>query len=615
MASVDSNTVLLVHSDYEGDASSTTFTDSSSNSHTITEYNNCAHTTSYQKFGTSSIAFDGADDYLEIADHASLDFGTGDFTIDLWFNIDEFADTPSGNYYHTLVSKGDYSQAGEWELAIQYNTGWEGYDTLISFHLGASYQLQDISTLTADTWYHLALVRSSGVITYYIDGVSQGTDNQAGTMNNTSPLWIGVSEKQPTYGDLNGRLDEIRLSDTARWSTNFSVPTAAYSSDANTVLLIHSNYYKTTFTDSGASANAPHTLAAAGDANHSTAEAKFGSSSIYFDGTDDSVDVTDAGDLDLGTGDFTIDFWVNMSSEQVQGMICRGDSQSINGDWTIYGAPGAPTTWYFVFEWRAGGAKNSFQVTLIPFSTGSWYHLAYVRESGTLKFYVDGVEKGDQSCTDALDSSSAIFLGAGRNKIHTYDFHGYLDEVRISNNARWTSNFTPPTAPYGGETVVLTSQALTLTQNAATVLINTDLSLTSQALTLTQNALSAIVISPTVATTSLPLTITQSPAEVFTDEFFAASALTLTLTQNAATVLFTAVVPVTSQALTLTQSTATVNIPVTVSLTSQALTLAQGSATTRQVNSAGHAQIITTGIKPLIETGGNKPIITTTVGG
>lgn len=393
MASVDSNTELLIHSDTTN--GSTTFTDSSSNSHTVTEYNNCSHTTSYQKFGTSSIAFDGTDDYLEVADHASLDFGTGDFTIDLWVNIEDFANSPSGNYYHTLVSKGDYTQAGEWELAILYNTDWVGYDTILTFYVGSSLQWQDISTLSADTWYHIAIVRASGVITYYIDGVSKGTDNQAGTMNNTSPLWIGVSEKQPTYGDLNGRLDEIRLSSVARWS----------------------------------------------------------------------------------------------------------------------------------------------------------------------------------------------------------------------------SNFTPPTAPYGSETISATSQALTLTQYTATVNTDKDVALAYHSLTLTQYPLAGIVISPTVALSSQALTLTQYVMEVFVGTSVALTSIPLTLTQYAASVIYPWTETLSSQALTLTQYSPTVIIPVTVALNSQSLTLTQYASTTRQVNSAGHVQITTTGIKPLIKTGGNKPIVTTTAGG
>jgi len=84
-------------------------------------------------------------------------------------------------------------------------------------------------------------------------------------------------------------------------------------SDAYTVLLLHSDTTDgdTTFVDSSDSG---HTVTAAGNAQHSTAQAKFGNTSMYFDGNATTrLTLSDSSDFEFD-GDFTIDFWVNLLS-------------------------------------------------------------------------------------------------------------------------------------------------------------------------------------------------------------------------------------------------------------------------------------------------------------
>ncbi|MDP6925246.1 MAG: hypothetical protein R2568_10385 [Candidatus Scalindua sp.] len=76
----DANTVLLLHMD--GANNSTSFTDSSDNTHSVTAYGNAKMSTSPKKFGTASASFDGSGDYLAVPDSADLNFGSGNFTLD-----------------------------------------------------------------------------------------------------------------------------------------------------------------------------------------------------------------------------------------------------------------------------------------------------------------------------------------------------------------------------------------------------------------------------------------------------------------------------------------------------------------------------------------------------
>ena len=81
--------------------------------------------------------------------------------------------------------------------------------------------------------------------------------------------------------------------------------------DEYTKLLIHSNTTdgSTTFVDSSVGGST-HTITANGDVHHETDQAKFGASSIQFDGTGDFFSIPSSSDFAFGTENFTIDFWV-----------------------------------------------------------------------------------------------------------------------------------------------------------------------------------------------------------------------------------------------------------------------------------------------------------------
>ena len=120
----------------------------------------------------------------------------------------------------------------------------------------------------------------------------------------TSVLEIGAGSS----GDyLTGYMDEIRISNTARYTADFTPTTTAFTSDANTKLLIHSNTTmgSTTFTDSSSGA---HTITAVGDIMN--VAPKLGTGFGVFNGSNATFEtLTAPADLILGTLPFTIDFW------------------------------------------------------------------------------------------------------------------------------------------------------------------------------------------------------------------------------------------------------------------------------------------------------------------
>jgi hypothetical protein len=205
-------------------------------------------------------------------------------------------------------------------------------------------------------------------------------------------------------------------------------------------LLIHSDTTdgSTTFTDSAAGGNAPHSFGApGGDPDHSTDEAKFCNSALHLDGND-VILIDDDADWDFGTGDFTIDFWMK-TSQSVAFAILISRYQA-SAPWDIFCNSG-----YIGVYNQAEGSNigATYQV-----NNNSWHHVAIVRYNDTLKTFIDGqVELNVADWNPDIVGASSI--GIGWDSTGNAYYNGYLDEIRISKGtARWWSNFTPPSAPY-----------------------------------------------------------------------------------------------------------------------------------------------------------------------
>jgi hypothetical protein len=110
---------------------------------------------------------------------------------------------------------------------------------VVIYHNNSS-RIVSSSALSTGTWYHIAVVRSSGTLTVYIDGTADGTWTDGTTYVSGGDLWFGDYPQSNQYG-LNGYMDEIRVSDSARYTGSFTPSTTAFTSDANTLLLIHSD--------------------------------------------------------------------------------------------------------------------------------------------------------------------------------------------------------------------------------------------------------------------------------------------------------------------------------------------------------------------------------------
>jgi len=207
------------------------FTDNSSSSKTITANGDVAHSRAQAKIGSSSIKFDGTGDFLSCADSSDWSFGTGDFTLETWVR---FNDSAGSENLFSQYQDG----SNRWYLSADLTNNSLGF-----YDAGSGMDVeQTVVTWVADTWYHVAMVRSSGTVTYYVDGTAytiSGTSPGGNITNNTGTLQIG---QYNTGDNLNGYLDRIRISNSARYTSAFTPSTTAFASDSNTKLLIQSDF-------------------------------------------------------------------------------------------------------------------------------------------------------------------------------------------------------------------------------------------------------------------------------------------------------------------------------------------------------------------------------------
>ena len=162
----------------------------------------------------------------------------------------------------------------------------------------------------------------------------------------------------------------------------------------------------------------------------------YGQSAAFFDS--DKVEISNATGLGaFGTGDFTVEAYVKFTDNgHYYGRII--EFGGVNHNAFVVDGTTAP------FRLRYDAAGSTYYGTSGTIPLGKWTHVAVVRNSGTLKFYVDGVEGGSHSSTEDLSGGSAQignYLGS------QLDFDGYMQDLRVYSSAKYTSNFTPPNNP------------------------------------------------------------------------------------------------------------------------------------------------------------------------
>lgn len=378
---------------------------SSNNTPKVQPYAPFAPRRSYSKEVVGGSAyFDGTEDRLTVVDGASI--GAGDFTISAWVyrtangTFPVILDTRSadGDTKPVLYTNG---------AALYYYTGVAGTGAI---------RITGSSAINNNEWIFVRLVKESNVTKLFVNGTQVGSD-YADT-NNYSPIndWeIGSRHTNEHY--WFGYISNLQVVLSALDGT--SVPTAPFTSDENTRLLLNStdgavidNTGKNNFETQDNTIASPYIK-------------KFGNGSVLFSGETLEITTTTNPNLALGSGEFTVEFWFYSDTASAT----QGFMGSYSAGW-----------WFQYFgNWQFGYSNTAIINHTQAYNAKQWYFIAVTRDSSNVVgLYIDGTRVSNATNTTDLVVGSTFAIG-GIDTSGTRDATAKLDEVRITKGvARYT---------------------------------------------------------------------------------------------------------------------------------------------------------------------------------
>ena len=354
-----------------------------------------------------------------------------------------------------VISKGTLS------ARTSGGTGWTVYVSTtrtIGFYDGLSnVSIVGSTSLVMDQWYHVAVVRSStgtNDTRIYVDGALHATGTSTGNFTDTNAMRINYDRAQTTSTCFSGRLTDIRLSNTAVYSTTFTAPSAALTMTGANTVFSHSMLkpHHDNIPGNHAQGAAITMIGNTADPERVTDTPFFvrypkltghGSHCLYQWPGNGNYKIYEGGPnstlLRLGTSPFTVECWVKPA---VNGL---SNGLGIAGKGT--GNAGAGTGWSFRVDgngylvWDDGATTLTQTLTSSNVRAGGWYHVAAVREgTGTnqFKMYVNGllVYTGTVATNYTESNEFRVF----NTRADQYSFGGFACGLRISNVAKYTAN-------------------------------------------------------------------------------------------------------------------------------------------------------------------------------
>jgi hypothetical protein len=242
--------------------------------------------------------------------------------------------------------------------------------------------------------------------------------------------------KVPTTGTATGLWDQNEQSVAKRagiWPSVVGVDPDF----ASVSLLLHmdGSNGSTTFTDSSSNAL---TITPNGGVQISTAQSKFGGTSALLDNDSKFLGIP-SGSLFQFPGDFTVECFVYPTAfSQLLSAIEIGEYT----DGVLIRAWSSTTGTVFVNNTSLGSASDFISVN-------TWHHLALTRQGTSVKYFINGTERLTATVSGTVNSTAAASRIGKINVANNQGMRGYVDEVRVTKGvARYTANFTPPTAPF-----------------------------------------------------------------------------------------------------------------------------------------------------------------------
>jgi len=366
------NTSLLLNMD-------SNFSDSSVYQNSTTTGGGVSISTVDFKYGDGSGYFNGNGDAISIVSSDSLDLSGQDWTIETWIR-------PNGDYsnWRMILAKRNSSGDYNYQLYLDRYTG-----ELRFYPGGAPSDVGTGITPQANVWSHVAVARSNGTVTVYLNGNSVGS-MVSDTDFNSAPLGIGcVANGVSGFGGHGffGHIDDVRITKgVARYTANFTPPTEAHlttgpSEIVSTNLYLHldagntNSYpgYGPTWSDLSGNGYNGHVL-------NGTAYSASDGGVLVFDGVDDYVNLGSI--MNLST--FSISLAVKPGATQVTSADIFDNNHNAVNNFTLQQTGDNTNTYVF-------GVLSSVTTPEFYLSSDSWHIITFCFTSGnSVQAYKNG---------------------------------------------------------------------------------------------------------------------------------------------------------------------------------------------------------------------------------
>jgi hypothetical protein len=276
------------------------------------------------------------------------------------------------------------------------------------------------------------------------------------TQNNPSdgnPGALTIGFEPSSTDDINAYISQLRIfntsiptayqtSSTTNGTSIYTVPTTPITASTSSIC--------TLFTNAGITdATSKNVLETVGNAQISTAQSKFGGSSIAFDGTGDYLITPYLPLFDMWRGDLTVEGWFYFNSlSNVPHLFQFAEPNVSSSEFRVTIYVQSSVAKMYTQVGSTGADRITGTTTL---STGQWYHIALTKSGSTFTLWVNGVSQGTSTTTTYPSGVNERFtVGWQSQSGGANDYlNGYVDDVRITRGyARYTSAFTPPTAAF-----------------------------------------------------------------------------------------------------------------------------------------------------------------------
>jgi hypothetical protein len=397
--------------------------------------------------------FDGSTGYITYTPSTSVSFGTNNFTVEMWVYPTSTPTTPIALDARTSGVTNTWAFGWGNGSASSGQLCWTGYTGSISIYDTTT------SRITYNSWYHLAYCRSGTTGYLFVNGVQVATGTDNSNYNITSPTIHIGSQYSPNYY-FPGYISNLKIvNGTALYTSNFVTPVIPLTATTGTQLLTLQNRLGQNnsifYDDSPFNGTLTiHGLPAQGTFSPFSQTGwsyYLGGSGYYI--VSNSTPITT-------TSTFTIEGWINMSATPggSANPALIGDMNPTAGtcNWSF-----GPNNSNVLELYVVGGTSYTITGNTVM-SLGTWYHVAVSVNSNSVSMYVNGIQQTlTGGSTIANRSSSVGYLTMGQWNSGSFNYAGYVSNLRISNVALYSSSFTPSTQPLTAisSTVFLTAQS------------------------------------------------------------------------------------------------------------------------------------------------------------